>query len=63
MAFPLAPGARQPGLPFARQPNGPVIVRKSNKLGMRQEAAPSLEIMIDAVAAEVPAFLIMTARV
>ena len=63
LSFPLAPGARKPGLFFARQPSRPVKVRKFNKPCLCHIAAPSLKIMVDAITAKVPAFLILTARV
>src|SRR3970040_42814 len=57
-----APDTRQPGLLFAWQAGRAIVVSKLNEPGGRHIAAPSFEIMIRAVAAAGPAFLVMAGR-
>src|SRR3974377_1272024 len=57
------PDARSPGLSFARQSGGAVIVINLNESGGGYIAAPSIKVMIHAVAPTIPAFLVVAARV
>src|SRR5579859_885563 len=59
----LAPHARQPGLLLARQPGRAVVMIEFDESGSRHEGAPGFEIMIGAIAAVAPAFLVAAARV
>src|SRR5260221_4441071 len=59
----LAPGAREPGLPLARQALGPVVVRELFESGGGHEAPPGFQIVIRAVAPAVPALLVVAVRV
>src|SRR5437867_12880608 len=56
------PDARQPGLSFARQAIRAVIVAQLDEPGDRHIAAPSVKIMIRAVAPLALAFLVMATR-
>src|SRR6266852_4596390 len=59
----LAPRAREPGLPLARQAFGPVVVRELFKSGGSHKALPGFQIVIRAVAPAVPALLVVAVRV
>src|SRR6266571_7281375 len=59
----LAPRAREPGLPLARQALGPVVVRELFKSGGGRKAPPGFQIVIRAVAPAVPALLVVAVRV
>src|SRR6266850_2996245 len=59
----LAPRAREPGLPLARQALGPVVVRKLRKPRCGHKAPPGFQIVIRAVAPAVPALLVVAVRV
>src|SRR6266702_2373889 len=58
-----APHAREPGLPFARQALGPVVVLELRETGRGHEAPPGIQVVIRAVAAAVPALLVVAVRV
>src|SRR5690606_34183063 len=57
------PYAGQPGLLLARQPGGPVIVLQLAEAGGGQQRAPRGQVVVGAVAAAVPAFLVVAARI
>src|SRR5258706_140108 len=59
----LAPRAREPGLPLARQALGPVVVGELFKSGGGHKAPPGFQIVIRAVAPAVPALLVVAVRV
>src|SRR5260221_9762878 len=59
----LAPRAREPGLPLARQALGPVVVRELRKPRCGHKAPPGFQIVIRAVAPAVPALLVVAGRV
>src|SRR6266540_1783026 len=58
-----APHAREPGLAFARQALGPVVVLELRETGRGHEAPPGLQVVVRAVAAAVPALLVLAVRV
>src|SRR6266704_2380257 len=58
-----APHAREPGLPLARQALGPVVVLELRETGRGHEAPPGFQVVIRAVAAAVPALLVVAVRV
>src|SRR5687768_13014813 len=57
------PDAGEPGLLLARQPGRTVIVLELGEAGPGQVAPPGLEVVVGAVAAAVPAFLVVAVRV
>src|SRR5579871_635488 len=57
------PCGRKPGLPFARQTSWAIVVIEFVKSGVAQVSSPAFEIVIDAVAPVIPAFLIQPAWV
>src|SRR5260221_5040705 len=59
----LAPRAREPGLPLARQALGAVVVRKLFESGGGHKAPPGFQIVIRTVAPAVPALLVVALRV
>src|SRR5690606_41756055 len=58
-----APAAGQPGLLFARQRAGPVIVFQLAEAGGLQARAPAFEVVVAAIARAVPAFAVVAPRV
>src|SRR5579862_989137 len=58
----LAEYGREPGLARTRQPRGPVVVIEQRKASVAHRARPRIESAIDAVAAVLPAGLVMPVR-
>src|SRR5258705_4715446 len=59
----LAPRAREPGLPLARQSLGAVVVGELFESGGGHKAPPGFQIVIRAVTPAVPALLVVAVRV
>src|SRR5258706_9009835 len=58
-----APPAREPGLALARQALGPVVVLELRETRRGHETPPGLQVVVRAVAAAVPALLVVAVRV